>query len=564
MISFPSNARWLIAACLWASTAAMAQAQILPDNTLAEVERSQLLPNLTLGNGEIADIIAGGAERGSNLFHSFTQFNVSNGQTVYFFGPTGIQTIFARVTGGPSSIFGNLGTINLDRSPTNLFLLNPNGIIFGPNAQLLVTGSFLGTTASHIQFPEGNFSATQLSAPPLLTISTPIGLGFETTPAAISAQSAQLFTRKDLTLVGGDIAIADSSLIASNHKLELASIGGPTTIGLNLSDTGIRLALPSDLSRADIELRGNILDSGSTGDGSIVIAARNLTLANSQISAGIFRRGTIETQAKDIVLDVSGQTVLKEGSQILNSVLNSDGNGGNIFINTGSLEVFSGSYINSVHNGNGNSGNIAINASEYVTFQGESSGGSIPRRSSANTAVLGKGVGNAGNIQITAKRLNLLDGGNINTSSYHTGNSGKIKLNIQDSILIKGTSSEPYLTSTIDSVIGDQGQGTGGAIIITTGSLSIGGGAGIGSTLYGQGRAGSINIDARGAVLIEGGVPLGDGSQFSTSIDSSVGGYKSIGQGGDIQINARSLQVKQGATIDSSVFWSGAGWKYFY
>jgi filamentous hemagglutinin family protein len=561
---YPTVRRLILhTACLWATIPAIAQAQIIPDNTLGEVERSQLLPNLTLGNGEIADIIAGGAERGKNLFQSFTQFNINSGQTVYFFGPTGVQTIFARVTGGPSTILGNLGTINLDRSPTNLFLLNPNGILFGPNAQLLVTGSFLGTTASHIQFPEGNFSATQLSAPPLLTISAPIGLGFETTPAAISAQSAQLFSSKDLTLVGGDIAIADSTLVANNHKLEVASIGGPTNIGLNLSDTEIRLALPLALSRGDIKLRDSILGSGSTGDGSIVITAHNLTLTNSQISGGIFRRGTIETQAKDIVLDVSGQTVLREESQIFNSVLNSDGNGGNIFINTGSLEVFSGSYISSIHNGNGNSGNIIISASEYVTFQGESRGGSIPIKSSANTAVLGKGVSNAGNIQITSKRLNLLDGGSLNTSSYHTGNAGKIKLNIQDSILIKGTSSIPYLTSTIDSVIGEQGQGNGGAIIIATGSLSIGGGAGISSTLYGQGRAGSINIDARDAVLLEGGVPLDDGSQFSTRIDSSVGGYKSIGQGGDIQINARSLQIKQGATIDSSVFGQGQGGNVF-
>jgi filamentous hemagglutinin family protein len=562
MFHFYPTARWsiLYAACIWANIPAIAQAQIIPDNTLGEVERSQLLPNLTLGNGEIADIIAGGAERGKNLFQSFTQFNINSGQTVYFFGPTGVQTIFARVTGGPSTILGNLGTINLDRSPTNLFLLNPNGILFGPNAQLLVTGSFLGTTASHIQFPEGNFSATQLSAPPLLTISAPIGLGFETTPAAIAAQSAQLFALKDLTLVGGDIAIADSTLVANNHKLEVASIGGPTNIGLNLSDTGIRLALPSNLPRADVTLQDNTsLYSSDTGAGSIAITARNLTMVSSQISAGILKRGTIETQAKDIVLNVSDRTVLKEGSQILNSVLNSDGNGGNIFIDTGSLEVLSGSDISSFHNRNGNGGNIIIRALEDVTFQGEVFDQSIPTVSSAKTSAVGQGRGNAGSIEIVAKNLNILDGASLDSSSSRTGNSGSIKLNIQDAININGTSSEPLLSSGIGSGISFDAQGQGGDISIETGSLNLTNGAKIDSTLFGEGSSGNIRINARGSVVLKGNVFVPSRIVTTPTLIATSINREASGRGGEIRINARSLSVSQGASIDSSVLGLGQG-----
>jgi filamentous hemagglutinin family protein len=558
---YPTVRRLILhTACLWAAIPAIAQAQIIPDSTLGEVERSQLIPDVSLGGGEIADIIAGGAERGSNLFHSLTQFSINNGQTVYFFAPTGIQTIFARVTGGPSTILGNLGTINLDRSPTNLFLLNPNGIIFGPNAQLFVTGAFLGTTASHIQFPEGNFSATQLSAPPLLTISAPIGLGFDTIPAAIAAQSAQLFTRKDLTLVGGDIAIADSKLIASNHKLELASIGGPTTISLNLSDTGIRLALPSNLPRADVVLQDNTsLYSGDTGAGSIAITARNLTMVRSQISAGIFEQGTIDTQAKDIVLDVSDRTLLQEKSQVSNSVFDSDGNGGNIFIKTGSLKVLSGSDINNFHSGNGNGGNIVISALEDVIFQGEIFNRSLPTVSSAKTSALGQGRGNAGNLEITAKKLDVLDGGLLDSSSSRIGNAGNIKLNIQDSININGTSSNPLLSSQIASGIGFGAQGQGGDIVITTDLLKLGSGAKVDSALFGQGSAGNIFINARGSVELEGNVRIpGQAFTSQTMIGSSIDS-DAIGRGGDIRINARSLSVSRGASIDSSVFGVGQG-----
>ncbi|NJM48714.1 MAG: S-layer family protein [Alkalinema sp. RU_4_3] len=552
----------LYIACLWALISAIAQAQILPDSTLGAAEASQLFPDVSLGD-EVADVIAGGAERGANLFHSFTQFNVNNGQTVYFFSPTGIQTIFARVTGGPSTILGTLGTINIDNSPTNLFLLNPNGIIFGPNAQILVPGSFLATTASHIKFPEGNFSATQPSAPPLLTVSVPIGLGFETAPAPISAQSALLFSQKTMTLVGGDIEITNSNLLANNHKLELAAIGGAGTIGLNLSDADLRLALLPGLPRANVALQdGSRLSAGDTGAGSIQVTAKNLTLTDrSQIRAGIFNSGgTIETQAKDIVLDVSDRTVLKGQSAIYNSVLNDDGNGGNIVINTSFLEVLSGSNIDSLHNGNGDSGNIVIRASEDVTFQGEAPGRSFPTLSSVKTSIFGQGFGDAGSLEITARNLNILDGAVLDSSSERIGKAGNIRLNIQDKININGTSSNPLLVSGISSAINPGAQGQGGDISIATGSLKMTNGATIDSTLFGEGSAGNITINALDSVVLEGNIFVPRlGLTASTKILTNVGSPGGIGQGGEIRINARSLAVVGGATIDSSVLGIGKG-----
>ncbi|MDF5724537.1 MAG: filamentous hemagglutinin N-terminal domain-containing protein [Rhizonema sp. PD37] len=83
---------------------------------------------------------------------------------------------FTRVTGGQASNI--LGTLGVEGS-ANLFLLNPNGIMFGPNARLDVRGSFLGTTANSFLFPQGiEFSATNPQAPPLLTINVPIASWF--------------------------------------------------------------------------------------------------------------------------------------------------------------------------------------------------------------------------------------------------------------------------------------------------------------------------------------------------------------------------------------------------
>ncbi len=205
---------WLFGIALTAASGSTncAQAQIVSDRTQG-TEASRLTPNV-LVNGAAADRISGGAQRGSNLFHSFSQFNVRDGQRVYFVNPSGIQNILTRVTGGQvSNILGTLGV----EGSANLFLLNPNGIVFGPNARLDVRGSFLGTTANSFVFPQGiEFSATNPQAPPLLTINVPIGLQFGSQPGRITSRAVSRDEQgnpidglsvggSSLSLIGGEI-----------------------------------------------------------------------------------------------------------------------------------------------------------------------------------------------------------------------------------------------------------------------------------------------------------------------------------------------------------------------
>jgi filamentous hemagglutinin family protein len=152
-------------------------------------ESSVLTPGVIINN-QFADRIDGGASRGANLFHSFLQFNLDAGQQVYFASPTGIENIITRVTGAnPSNILGTLGV----NGSANLFLINPNGILFGPNARLDLSGSFFANTASSIVFADGNqFSATSPQNPVLLTVSVPVGLQFGGTPKSIQVEGSSL------------------------------------------------------------------------------------------------------------------------------------------------------------------------------------------------------------------------------------------------------------------------------------------------------------------------------------------------------------------------------------
>jgi filamentous hemagglutinin family protein len=189
----------MAALLIWGVLLEGATAQILPDATLGR-ESSQLTPNAIV-KGRSGQRIDGGTRRGSTLFHSFREFNVRGLERVYFASPTGVQTILSRVTG--RSLSRILGTLGVEGG-ANLFLLNPNGIVFGPDAQLDIAGSFIATTADRLHFPDGSeFSATNPQPAPLLSVNLTPGLqlGRSSTGATIASQG-RLTTGQNLILVG--------------------------------------------------------------------------------------------------------------------------------------------------------------------------------------------------------------------------------------------------------------------------------------------------------------------------------------------------------------------------
>ncbi|MEO1672636.1 MAG: filamentous hemagglutinin N-terminal domain-containing protein, partial [Cyanobacteria bacterium J06631_2] len=152
---------------------------------LAQVTSDGTVNTQVNQNGNVAEI-TGGETRGDNLFHSFQDFSVGTGNEAFFDNANDISNIFSRVTGGRISDID--GAIRANGS-ANLFLINPAGIIFGENASLSIGGSFLGTTADSILFEDGEFNATDLDNPPLLTVNAPIGLSFRDNPASIKVNS---------------------------------------------------------------------------------------------------------------------------------------------------------------------------------------------------------------------------------------------------------------------------------------------------------------------------------------------------------------------------------------
>ncbi|MFK8186145.1 MAG: filamentous hemagglutinin N-terminal domain-containing protein, partial [Phormidesmis sp.] len=161
----------------WFGTGLTAQAQVVPDATLPaqSVVSTASTPGLQR--------VTGGTRLGKNLFHSFEQFSIPTGETVEFSNGLNVEIVFSRVTGGDRSILeGTLTSLG----DADFFLLNPNGFVFGPNAQLNVGGSFVASSANAVEFSDGSrFSAVAPQATDLLSINTPVGLQYGAVPGEI-------------------------------------------------------------------------------------------------------------------------------------------------------------------------------------------------------------------------------------------------------------------------------------------------------------------------------------------------------------------------------------------
>ncbi|MBL1175362.1 filamentous hemagglutinin N-terminal domain-containing protein [Pantanalinema sp. GBBB05] len=529
-------------------------AQIEPDDTLG-AERSRVRTD-----GDL-DIIDRGATRGTTLFHSFRAFNVGAGRSVYFLSPSNdIRTILARVTGNQrSEIFGTLGTYqvlngNITAANANLFLINPNGIIFGANARLDVDRSFVATTANSILFPDGNeFSATDPQAPPLLTMQVPIGLQYGSRPAGdiVSQGVLAVNSGQSLVLAGGNLQLDQSVLGlrgAQSGRIELGAVAGSGTVGLTTNGNLLSLTFPEDLVRGNVAIANqSIINVVASNGGSLTIHARNLDIAGgSRLLAGILPgSGTVENQAGDLTLDVTQATTVREFSLIGNSVFpEATGNGGDVRINTGTLALTDGSQILVTVVGTGNAGNAVIQARDRVTLSGTTTDGQFS--SGIFTRVAASGRGNSGDIRITTGTLHLSDQATLTTDTLGLGNAGNVMIQARDQVTITGDSPNGVFT-TISTKASSSSPGRSGKIQITTEDLVLANGGLLNATTFGKGKAGDIDIQAN-TVSVSGD------SVMTTETRNTASG-----DAGDIVINTERLSVREGGGISAATYGTGQG-----
>ncbi|MDZ7957551.1 MAG: filamentous hemagglutinin N-terminal domain-containing protein [Aulosira sp. DedQUE10] len=592
-VGLASVGRCTFSISLAMTNAVFAQSAIAPDSQLGN-ESSQVIQNY---QGNPTEAIAGGAARGNNLFHSFLEFNISEGRSAVFLSPSAnLQNILVRVTGNNrSEILGKLATVG---SNANLFLINPNGIFFGANATLNIGGSFVASTASSINFADGSvFSATAPQTKPLLTISTPIGLQFDQPGKDINQYGAlEVPTGKTLALVGGNINLSGNgtlvetrrTLQAPSGQIAVGGILGIGTVGINLDSNNQPLSFPSNVTPADLlfnNLAVVLADGPGSGyiqlqgkqikltDGSLVqsdtigsengrgisVQAEQLTLQDgSQIKADTTpgttgSGGSVTITATDFV-QVSG--TIPQGRPFagfptgLFTQTFGDGAAGSLTIETGKLIVEGGANIaTSARQGSrGNGGTLKVTA-DLIQVNGASF---LDYPSGLFTQTLA--LGNAGSLIIDTKQLIAQGGGVVaaGTGTNSQGNGGNLTVRASDLIELSGTS--PVDKDPSGLFARSRGSGEAGSLLITTDKFIVRDRARATVEALGSGNAGQLAVNARevrldrqGKIVAEtvsgnGGdlilqvqnlLLLRNNSQISTTAGTAGGG----GNGGNITVN---------------------------
>jgi filamentous hemagglutinin family protein len=450
-------------------------AQIIPDNTLGRESSRSVSDTI---NNLPSDRIDGGATRGASLFHSWREFNIGEGRGAYFDNPSGITNIFSRVTGGnPSNILGTLGVLG----NANLFLINPKGIVFGPNARLDVRGSFLASTADSIVFNNGvEFSSANPQGASLLTVDIPVGLRFRENPGAIINASSvtQVIEGRTiplglavppgqtLAMVGGDLIFNNGFASAVSGNIQLGSVASPGAVSLNITPQGLGLDYTNVTDFGNIELSGlSAVTASGPGGGAIAL------------------RG--------------GNVILRDRSRLVSDTIGSmDGRG--INIEAARFSLLDRASVSSGTSGSGAGGPINVRTTENIELKGigfeefrrrllDPGAAQKPpdlgdRESSITTGTVG--AGRAGDIALDTKRLTIREGAVIINPTLGSGDGGDVTIRASESLEINASG---LFTTAFNS-------GNAGTMV-TTAQLSRTDGAFVSASTFGAANSGDEDVN---------------------------------------------------------------------
>jgi filamentous hemagglutinin family protein len=497
-------------------------AQIIPDKTLG-VESSLINSNSDVNiQGIPSKLIKGGATKGANLFHSFEIFNVDEGRGAYFENPIGVQRILSRVTGNEASkIFGMLGVLG----NADLFLINPNGIIFGPKTSLDIRGSFLASTANSMKFADGTefvANASNASSSPL-TLSIPVGLQFRGMAKDIEQQQGSFinYQGKTLALVGGNVIIKGGFILVPEGRLEIGSVSDSSYVGLNPILEGWALSYENTQNFNNIDIsQGSVI---FVNNGDIQLQSQNLTIKDGSQILG--NQGAIKVVASDSI-EITGFDLDADGNPIFSGLANqaiSDRDAGDIKIDTRRLSIQNGGRISTSSTGlfsidsegnftftiaKGKGGDLIVNASESIQL---SDFFGVPTGLFAETASFGAG----GNIKINTQNLTVQDRASISAESLAMNGQGA-----------------PFTT------------GAAGNIDITASNINVSNGSKI-SVSAKQGQAGNLAINTNSLSLDQGFITAEIGSN-------------EIADGANILLQVKNLLLLENESLISATAYNNA------
>ncbi|WP_017721320.1 CHAT domain-containing protein [Kamptonema formosum] len=529
---------------------------------------------------------------GANLFHSFQKFGLSSGETANFLSNPDIRNILGRVVGGDASYIN--GLIQVSGGNSNLFLMNPAGILFGPNASLNVPASFTATTATGIGFGSGWFNAVGSNDYNIL-VGTPSAFNFAVSQpgAIVNEGNLTLTSGSSLTLLGGTV-INTGTLTSPGGNITIAAVPGDSAV--RISQEGHLLSLdiePAALTGAEVPAvlqpmslpqlltgrpdfgHASALSVSETGE--VSLTGSGVTIpASGGIAAGNIDTSSESGDGGAITLNATSDII----TGFLRTAAGGTGTGGNIAIasSAGGIKTRAGKLDASSDDGDGGSVTLTaerdiitaeiLSASVEITSTTDESG--TEQLSSKG------GTGTGGNISLES-RSGAIDTSAGNLSSYSLeSDGGSVTLSAFGDIKTgEIRSSSGFYDPNTYAWLGT-GTGSGGNITLTssaggidTALTSSAGGIdtalGELSSSSNQGNGGSVTLTASGDIKTANISSSGTGSGGNIEISSSAGGIDTAGgklDSSSSQENGGSLTLTASGDIKTgeiSVYSAGTG-----
>ena len=537
---------------------------------------------------------------GNLLFHSFESFSLDRGQVALFNHGTNIETILSFVTGNTASIINGIITAGINGEPgtgnADIFIVNPEGITFGPDATLNIGGSFMASTAEQIIFDDGiEFSARNPQPASLLTVSQSIGLSLGEFSGSIENSSRafsntlgfsvglEVLPGESIMLIGNGISLSGGGMTSPSGRIELTSLDKESSVNLTSTSDGNRSdwALESrngDSTLRDIEFSSNAFLVGTdfrSSNSHIRLRGRQISLNDSDI----FARNYGAVQGEDVTLSASEQITLNNSNISADNFGTAQGGDVTFFV-PGRL-ILNGSNIFARNVGIAQGGDVTFSAFEQLTLDNQSlvsvstfsrgNGGNIDINVLDGTVELlddsrllaqseANATGAAGDVTISAESLSIKGGANVSVASLGGGQGGNLVINtLGGSVEVTGISSRDdrddrgsFLSAT---TVGSQ---NAGEIRINTGTLLVQDSGQIRTETRGKGDGGLVLINATESVVVRGQSSNSDNPSriFSTTAPLI---NESLGNAGPVKIITDYLEVSEGAAIFTTSNSTGQG-----
>ncbi|MEL6471505.1 MAG: filamentous hemagglutinin N-terminal domain-containing protein, partial [Cyanobacteria bacterium J06623_4] len=185
-------------------------------------------------DGDRIDITGGQhASDQANLFHSFKEFDLAAEQTANFITTANVQNVIGRINSQQASTID--GTLQVTGSNADLYLVNPAGILLGPNSHLNLPGGFTATTATHLGFDDSQLTPatenyTELTGKPTTFYFDGSAPGSIVNQGDLSVQAGE-----SIQLIGGTV-VNEGQLTAPAGNITLAAVDGENLVRLSQSD----------------------------------------------------------------------------------------------------------------------------------------------------------------------------------------------------------------------------------------------------------------------------------------------------------------------------------------